>query len=147
MKKFSKVLVLVLVVLLALTFVFGCGGEQGYVKLVVMTDMESKTYLVNTEGTDMAHLGDLLEYLQETEGLLYTESGGFISSVNGYAPDSTKNEFWGIYTDLKIGDIPYFDNSWGTVEVENKVLGSATKGIAELPLSNGATYVLAISTY
>lgn len=173
MKKFSKVLMCLIVVMMMLSLIAcsnpdsgtnnpeqsgtpsgslnGSGtvsgsAKEGYLH-VVDASGTVKSYSVNTEETELSTLKDLLDYFADKEEFSYTESGGMVISVNGITADSAKHEFWAIYTDVKIGNIPYYDNSWGTAKVNDVEYGSATKGIAELPISVGATYVLKVSTW
>lgn len=148
MKKVLKVFVILMIAVMALCAFSACSGEDGKVNLyVVSADGTSKLYTVDTTGKDIETLKDFLDYIVENEEFTYTEVGGMVISINGIEPDSTKQEFWGLYTDLKIGDLPYFDNAWGTATVNNVEYGSATKGITELPLSGGATYIFKVSTW
>ena len=148
MKRFNRVLVMVLALVIALCAFSACSGEEGKVDLhVVDASGEVVSYSVDTTGKELATLQDFLDYIADKEEFAYTESGGMVLSVNGITADFSKNEFWAIYTDVKVGDIPYYDSSWGTATVNEVEYASASKGIAELPLSAGATYVFKISTY
>ena len=154
MKKLVKVFAVLLVFLCVFGVLSACTpqpvGEKGEVYFCVLVDGVSVTFetTFDTSNTDMVTLSDLMEYLQENNGnFTYTESGGMVVSILGITADSLLREFWAIYTDCEVGGIPYFDNSWGTVTVNNKTLGSASKGIKELPLQKGATYVFEKSNW
>ena len=145
MKKLVKILVVIMILTLSLGL-FACRGEEGRVTLVVK-GTQIKTYTVDTTGKELSTLQDLMDYLEENEEFLYTVESGMVSEINGRVANGANREFWGIYTDLKIGEIPYFDNSWGTASIDGKTYGSALKGINELPLSGGFTYLFEIATW
>lgn len=145
MKKLVKILVVIMILTLSLGL-FACRGEEGRVTLVVKGS-ETKTYTVDTTGKELSTLQDLMDYLEENEEFSYSVEEGMVNEINGKIPDGEVHEFWGIYTDLKIGEIPYYDDSWGTADYEGKIYGSALKGINELPLSGGFTYLFEIATW
>ena len=146
MKKISKILLITTVVLCLLTCFIGCTGEKGTVRLVVIVNDKTDVYEVDTKNTDMNNLLDLMEYVADNNSeFSYDASAGFVSCLNGYTPSG--NEFVAIYTDLVLNGIPYYDHSWGTVEYGEKIYGSASKGISELCLNGGTTYILTISTF
>ena len=146
MKKFIKVL-LVVCMLLGVFTCTACTGDEGEVTLIVV-DGANVTYTVDTTGSEMTTLQDLLDYLEKSEEyeFSYSESAGMLEEVNGatYKWNEEPYKWWAIYTDAKVGDIPYYDNSWGTVTVLEKEYGSASQGISDLPLTSGATYILAV---
>ncbi len=141
MKKLTKIVVVIMIAVFTLCL-FACTGEEGNVTLVVAGN-ETKTYNVDTTGKELSTLKDLMDYLVENDQFSYEETGGFVTVVNDKIPNA--NEFWGIYTDLVIGEIEYFDMEWGT-EVDGKMYGSASQGIEDLPLSSGTTYIFKIAT-
>lgn len=145
MKKLVKILVVIMILTLSLSL-FACNGEEGRVTLVVK-GMEIKTYTVDTTGKELSTLKDLMDYLEENEEFSYTVESGMVSEINGRVANGLDHEFWGIYTDLIIGEIPYYDDSWGTADYEGKIYGSALKGITELPLSGGFIYLFEIATW
>ncbi len=149
MKKVLKTLIVCALILSVLACCFACKGEEGNVKLhVVSADGAVKSYSVDTTDKDLTTLEDFMKYLKEKgEEFDYTASSGFVGSINGITPDLTKNEFWAIYTDVQIGEIKYYDQSFGTCEIDGVSYASALKGINELPLSAGATYIFKISTW
>lgn len=149
MKKLFKSLIVIMLILSISVCFFACKGEEGNVKLhIVSADGAIKSYSIDTTGKDMIYLKDFMDYLKDSqEEFEYTENGGFVETINGIVPDSTKNEFWGLYTDLEIGEIKYYDISWGTAELNGVTYGSASKGIVELPLNAGSTYIFKVSTW
>ena len=149
MKKLLKLLVVVMVVVVAFSIFTACKGEAGEFKVVVIRGSSEKEYVLDNTGNDMTYLVDALEYLSNDSDaqFSYAMSGTFLSSVDGYVANSNNNEFWAIYTDLELDGIEYFDNSWGTADYDNDSFGSATKGVTELPLNDGCTYIIKLSTW
>ncbi len=151
MKKLAKIITLLCIVMF-FACVVGCipstKGEKGEINFWVAVGDVSARYTVDTTGTDMETLEDLMTYLAEqNDNFYYTQTGGMVDSIIGITADSVKQEFWAIYTDCVVDGIPYFDNAWGTTTIAGKTLGSATKGIVELPLQDGATYLFQKSTW
>ena len=152
MKKFLKFTLVYISIMLVLVAFCGCKGTEGEVKIVVFApngeDFDS--FVVDTTGTDMNYLVDALDKIDgnDTIEFSYQAPGGYIVSINGYVPVSgpTSGEFWAIYTDCKVDGIAYFDNSF-TVDYNTKSYGTALKGITELPLTKGATYIIKLSTW
>ncbi len=149
MKKFTKVLVVLLIAVICFCAFSACKGEEGNVKLFVIgADGTVKSYFVDTTGKELVCLEDFMKYLAESEEeFTYTSASGMVLTINGIEPDFSKNEFWAIFTDVTIDGVPYFNNDWGTVTVEDATYGSAAKGVTELPLNAGATYVFKISSW
>ena len=149
MKKFCKALAIILV-FLTLAFAFtACSGADGEVKIIVINGDQAQEYVIDTTGSEMGDLLDAFEYLKEDTGcdFTYELSGTFLTSVNGYSANSSSNEFWAIYTDLEIGGIKYYDISWGTVTYNGVEYASASKGVGELPLNGGSTYIIKLYPY
>ena len=145
MKKLTKIVVVIMIMVCALSML-ACSGTEGKVTLIVVGD-DTNTYELNTTGKNLSTLQDLMDYLSQNEDFSYIASGSFLTSVNGREADASSNEFWAIYTDLKIGDLPYYDSTWGTIEVNGVNYASASKGITELPLNKDTVYVLSLSSW
>lgn len=146
MKNFVKILAVLLVFCTVFACFAGCTGEKGEVKLVVILNDDIDVYEVDTKNLDMTYLVDLMNYVADNNAeFTFEASAGFMTSLNGYVPSG--NEFVAIYTDLELNGIPYYDVSWGTVDYGGKAYGSASKGITELPLNGGVTYILTVSTF
>ena len=121
--------------LIALVFCFaGCNKD---VKPVVFT-ADSSVMTITEETT----LYDYMTALKEQGKLDFTAEDGsygkFLSSVNGVSNGVGNNPCWMIYSD----DEQYTNNEWGQTEIDGKVYASATLGISDLPVKEGATYVL-----
>lgn len=113
----------------------------------------SNTVVIRSVKTDNSvSLADVLLSLKES-GKLDLEGqngdmGFYITSVNGYSPDASKNEFWAVYTTLENYEgVAYSDAALGTFEYGGKRLGSASFGVSGLPMVEGELYVITISTY
>ena len=77
-----------------------------------------------------------------------SEYGFYLTSVNGYTPDDSANEYWAVYTTL--GDyegVSYSNSEYGTYEYDGKTLSSASYGVSGLPMVEGEIYVLVVETY
>ena len=76
------------------------------------------------------------------------EFGFFITSINGYAPDASKNEFWAIYSSLgEYEGVSYSNAEYGTYEYNGVTYASASYGVSGMPLIKGEIYILTISTF
>ena len=143
MKITKRITLTVIVLALMLAVVLGlvaCGAKPVQIRdseiiltydKDVMADIENKTLL------------DYMNALQEKELLTFSAPGGFVVTMNDRTPDATKGEYWFIYTD----DEDYSNEAWGTYEIEGKTYKSATKGISELPIKEGKSYIFVISVY
>jgi hypothetical protein len=136
MKKTIKLLALILTFVMAFTFV-GCKRNP------VTVDEDSVIITANFKDYDIEGktLLEFMEILKGEEKLTYEISEGMITSVNGKA--NTLNTFWMIYTD----DESNYNFDWGTLEYKGKTYGSAIYGASELPLTDGATYILVYQTF
>ena len=115
MKKLTKIVVVIMIAVFA--FCLCACTQDGKVTLVVV-GYETKVYTVDTTGKNLSTLKDLMDYLVENDEFSYEETGGFLNSVNGKSPSET--EFWGIYTDLVINEIEYYNDDWGTAAYDGK---------------------------
>ena len=147
MKKLTKILSVV--VILALLF--------SAIALVACT---KKTYVQQTEtgvvftvdsdimaDVEGKHLIDYLKALQDKGELTFSAPqstyGSFLEEVNGIKADSTKGEYWFIYSDDADNTTP----AWGEYEFEGKKYYSTNFGLDDQPLKAGATYILMVSVY
>ena len=149
MKKLLKILSIVLVLVVAFSIFTACEGENGQFKVVIIQGSSEKEYTLDNTGGDMTYLVDAFAHLQndENSGFTYTMNGTYLTSVNGYTPNSANNEFWAIYTDLELDGIKYYDLSWGSAEYEGVLYGSASVGVTQLQLNKGTTYIIKLSTW
>ena len=131
MKKIVKLLTLILALTLALCFT-ACGKNPD----IVAIKANSSEYQIEDKT-----LIEFMEILSEDGKLTYTFSDGMITSVNGV--ENGLSSFWMIYTD----DAENSNSSWGFIEYKGKEYYSAMFGAGELPVKDGATYILAYQTF
>ena len=142
MKATKKIILTILALALVVTAVLGMVACSKPVQMreteilitldkSIMSDIEGKT------------LKDYLDLLQEKKYLTYEATGGMLFTINERKADSTKGEWWLIYTD----DEEHSNEGWGTYQVEEKTYKSSTLGYESLPLKDGATYVFVISKF
>ena len=145
----NKIAFIVAMIMAMLTiFLSACGDGDAKVKLLKNDETLVVIEAVETGGS----LEDALKELKADGKLDYEGStsdyGFYLISINGYTPDSSKNEFWAIYTTLVEYDgVIYSSAEFGTYEWDNKILSSASYGVSGLPLIAGEIYILTISTY
>ena len=150
MKKFRWFAAILCAAVLALASfaLFGCGEEKGKVTLLE----KSEKFVVIEANETSGSLYDGLTYLKENGELDFESTGSgemlFLTSVNGYAADGAKNEFWGIYTSLtELDGVTYSTAEFGTYTYSGTAYYSASYGCTGLPLVEGEVYILAISTF
>ena len=77
-----------------------------------------------------------------------SEYGFYLTSVNGYTPNSENNEYWAIYTTLgEYEGVEYSNSEFGTYDYEGKTCSSASYGISGIPVVEGEIYVITIASY
>lgn len=115
--------------------------------------IESSEKLVVIEATETGgSLEDALKSFSqagniELEGST-NEFGFYITSINGYEPDASKNEFWAIYSSLgEYEGVSYSNSEYGTYEYNGTTYAIASYGVSGMPLIKGEIYILTISTY
>lgn len=130
MKKTIKLLTILLTLILAFNFI-GCKKNPVTVdeNSVIITanfsdyDLEGKTLL------------EFMERLKDEEKLDFEMEDGMVTSINGI--DNTLSLFWLVYTD----DEENSNEAWGSAEYNGKTYFSASLGVEDLPLKDGATYI------
>lgn len=149
MKKFLSALMLCAA--LSLFALAACNKDGSGVAELVETD--GNTVVIKAIKTDASvSLADVLSSLKEQGKLDYEgrqgDYGLEILSINGYTPDSDKNEFWAIYTTLgEYEGVSYSDGTWETFVYKDETLNSAAFGVSQMPIIAGELYILTISTY
>lgn len=149
MKKPAKVLSVILAVILAALSLASCGeGSSTGAKLLKSSD---KLVVIEAEATGGSLL-DALNALKEEGGLSFEGEDGdygyYITSVNGYTPDASANEYWAIYTTLgEYEGVSYSNAEYGTYDYEGTVCASASYGVSGLIMVKGETYVLTVESY
>lgn len=158
MKKFSKILVAILLLTILATALFACidpgkVDKSGYMTLVVLDGDNTKEYSV-----DLSTLGSgeekktglmtVLDYLKNKGELTYTSQSGaygdFLTQVNGIVP-SNDHEFVALYTDVE-GDVSV--SEWATtVTYKDKTCTSSDFGASSMSVIAGCTIIIAKGTY
>lgn len=133
--KTTKILSLIVLAAVVLAVLCGCSSPVDMTETEVIVKAEGKL----TEGCET--LEDYMAALQEAGKLSYVASDGMVTEINGkkadYAADKTN---WMLYTD----DEENSNSAWGTYEHDGKTLASASLGMGDLPLKEGAVYVWVI---
>ena len=111
-----------------------------------------ETLVVIRADATSGSMQDAMSKFKEEGKLNYEGSEGdygfYITSVNGYTPDASKNEFWAVYTTLgEYGGVTYSSAEYGTYDYKGTACASASYGISGLPMVKGHLYILTISTY
>lgn len=134
------------------TVAFAACGEKDAPRATLVKS-EEKLVVITADKTDAEKsLADALAYFAEQGTLTYEATGSgdsfYLTSINGYTPDSAAHEFWAIYTTLgEYENVSYSNAEYGTYEYNGLILNSASFGAAGLPLVEGQTYLFALSTY
>ena len=142
MKKANKRgLFVLLTVLLVAAMLTGCKQEP-----LVIKDSETCIVIKTTEeamegNTDMLHI-DYMERMRE-EGLEFTVSDGMIVSINGIDNPADYSSCWMLYT----SDAEMSNSTWGTVEYEDEVYGSAVSGAETLKIKPDQLYIWVFQSF
>ena len=106
--------------------------------------IEGNTYVITvTVAEEGSTLKDVMEQMQEDGKIAYTDVGGMITEMGGYAPDSDAHEFFALYTSLE----GVTSAAYGTMEVGGVTYESAILGYGSLPAVVGEVYIWAIATW
>ena len=145
--KHIKMLAAAILALVAFAFA-ACGGGYGGAKV-----KESADKLLVIEATETGgSLEDALKSLQEAGKLTYEGTGSgenfYITSINGYAADVSKNEYWAQYTTLAtLDNVVYSSTEYGSYTYGGQELGYSSYGVAGMPLVKGEIYVFVIESW
>ncbi len=144
---------------LAALFVAAIAAFAGFI-LPACTDNDADVTLLESSETlvviraeaTSGSMQDAIAKLKEAGQITYegseSEYGFYITSVNGYTPDASKNEFWAVYTTLgEYEGVSYSSAEYGTYNYKGTSCASASYGISGLPMVEGYLYILTISTY
>lgn len=140
MKKFSVVLTMCLVVVMALCFV-ACQPTNP-------VQQEDTAIYITADSKLMKEMSgnsvkDYLDVLGKKGYLSYELNGTFLTTMNGITPDASKSEYWFIYSN----DTENTNGEWGTYEHDGVTYLSTTLGICDLPVKAGVTYLFMVSSY
>lgn len=149
-RKPSVGLITTIALVIALFFTCACDPVRNKAEINLV---ESGQKLIVIEALETkGSLYDALLQLQSEGKIDFTgnssDTGFYLTSVNGYTLDSSLNEFWAIYTTLgEYEGVSYSDLTYGSYVYEDKTLGSATYGVSGLPMIKGNIYILSVSTF
>lgn len=146
-KLFSVILSLILLVTLTFT---ACGDETLEIGARVIETTEN-TVVIEATAT-VGSLADALEYLSGKGELTYDgtegEYGLLLTSLNGREADTSKNEYWMLYTTLREYDgVTYSSWDYSTYNYMLTPCGSASYGASGLPLVEGELYVIVLENF
>lgn len=118
---------------------------------VALLESSETLVVIQAEATS-GSMQDAMAKLKEAGQITYegseSEYGFYLTSVNGYTPDASKNEFWAVYTTLgEYEGVSYSSAEYGTYNYKGTSCASASYGISGLPMVEGYLYILTISTY
>ena len=148
--KTAKFTSLILAIFFAAIFTFtACAGDGGAGGASISL---SEKQLVITATSTGGSLEDTMLSLKETGVISFEGTQGdygfYITSLNGYTPDESANEYWAIYTTLgEYEGVSYSNADYGTFEYADRTCCSASYGISGLPMVEGEIYVLVVETY
>ncbi len=137
---------LLLTFLLALTmsvFAFVSCTKKGEAKAEVVSKTDTKILIKINETEGFATLLDAMTYLKEEGELIFTVSGGMVSSVEGKENAADWSACWMLYT----SDTEMSNKEWGTITYEGNLYGSAILGVESLQVSVGEYYLLSYDTF
>ena len=87
--------------------------------------------------TENTTLMDYMTLLKQEEKLDFETKNGMISSVNGIENPADWSSCWMLYT----SDEENANSSWGKVEYEGKIYGSAMFGAESLKVKDNCLYI------
>lgn len=143
----KRIMSLIVAAVVAVLFA-SCGTQTKGAKLISSSE---KLVVIEAEETS-GSLKDALDALAESGELSFEGSEGeygfYITSVNGYTPDASKNEYWAIYTTLgEYEGVSYSSAEFGTYDYNGKTCASASFGASGLLMVEGETYILTVESY
>ncbi len=149
MKRTAKIIAVIIAAVIAAISLASCGeNSSAGAKLLRSSD---KLVIIEAESTGGSLL-DALNALKEEGGLSFEGEDGdygyFITSVNGYTPDASANEYWAIYTTLgEYEGVAYSSAEYGTYDYDGTTCASASYGVSGLIMVEGEIYVLTVETF
>ena len=142
MKKFFNTIIAIALSVIVFSF-FGCSPKE---PLVIK---ESDTYIVinvtkeQMDITDTTTLVDYMNSLKNDGQLTFEINNGMVSSVNGIDNPSDWSSCWMLYT----SDAVNANSSWGTIEYNGNVYGSAVLGAESLIIKDGCMYIWVFQSF
>ena len=126
----KKLAVLFAFLLVTSVFLCACSAKS----VTVITENDEIVVLNFDSGFGGETLLAAMNDAQENEQLTFTVENGMVTSINGIK--QTDNTYWMLYTD----DEEFSNTVWET-SYQEKTYASATKGVSELIVKDGKTYI------
>ena len=132
MKKFSKLIAFLLLVVTAVCLV-GCKPKVQTFENSVVIKVDAKYLTIDKDTVFL----DYMNKLKEDGEMDFTIVDGMVTSINGTENPADWSKCWMLYTD----DEAFSNSQWGEIVVDGKTYYSATLGAESLPIKDGKTYV------
>lgn len=117
-------------ILAACVLLCGCSVKQ-----ITVLQEDEFVVLIFDSGFNGKSLSEAMQDAKENEQIDYTVDKGMVISINGI--NNVGNKYWMLYTD----DEEFSDTAWGEISYQDKIYGSATKGVSDLAVKDGKTYI------
>lgn len=127
----KKLVYVVLCLVIACAFLCACKTKS----ITVITEDDNKVVLTFDSGFSGESLLIAMNGAQENEQITFTVENGMVTSINGVK--NAGKTYWMLYTD----DEDYSNSAWGEINYNEKIYGSATKGVSDLVVKDGKTYI------
>ena len=132
---FKKKILSLLLVVMVLFSLIGCGG--GTVECKMLSSTPTRVVFTVNETNGQATVVDCMKYLSENvDGFSYKISNGMVTEINGKANTADFSGCWMLYT----SDKELSNNAWGVTAYEGQTLGSAILGAEALIVTVGEIY-------
>ena len=118
-------------VLAACVLLCACSVKQ----ITVLQESDDFVVLIFDSGFNGKTLSEAMQDAKENEQIDYTVEKGMVISINGI--NNAGNQYWMLYTD----DEEFANTAWGQITYQEKTYGSATKGVSDLIVKDGKTYI------
>ena len=141
-RKFYSIVTLFLTVVMSVCMFVAC-DKEGSAKAEVVSKTDTMVVIKVNETEGFATLLDAMTYLSEEGKLIFTVSGGMVSSVEGKENAADWSACWMLYT----SDAEMSNKEWGTITYEGNTYGSAILGVESLQVSVGEYYLLSYDTF
>ena len=139
------VVAVLLMTLVCSVFWTGCSPKGTVSGSVVFA--EEQMVVIKVDSVDgKSTLMQVMEKLKNNGDIIYEESQGMITSINGKAGETisaTEGYSWFLYT----SDEEFSLTEWGTVEYDGKTYGSAAMGASSLNVKAGEYYIWYLSKW
>ena len=132
MKKFSKLIAFLLLVITAVCLV-SCKPKVQTFENSVVIKVDAKYLTIDKDTVFL----DYMNKLKEDGEIDFSIADGMVTSINGTENPADWSKCWMLYTD----DEAFSNSQWGEIVVDGKTYYSATRGAESLPIKDGKTYV------